>query len=70
MATATQSQKAIVSAAILRALRAAIAFGLPYFISYLAKNPDVRWSGLGVIIMGIAKYLRDSYPDKFEWLPV
>jgi hypothetical protein len=56
------------NAAILRAVRAAVAMGLPILISWLTGNPDVRWAGLAPLIMAVAKYLRDAY--KWEWLPV
>jgi len=55
-------------AAILRLVRSAVAMGLPILISFLTNNPDVRWAGLAPLIMGIGKYLRDTY--KWEWLPV
>lgn len=56
------------SAAIIRAIRSAVAIGLPILISYLAGQPDVRWAALAPVIMGVAKYLRDAF--KLEWLPV
>jgi len=55
-------------AAILRLVRSTVAMGLPILISFLTNNPDVRWAGLAPLIMGIGKYLRDTY--KWEWLPV
>jgi len=55
-------------AAILRVTRTVVAMGLPILISYLTGSPDVRWAGLAPIIMGIAKYLRDTYG--WNWLPV
>jgi uncharacterized membrane protein YccC len=61
-------KKTAVWLAILRALRVVVAAGFPYFISWVLQNPDPRWSALGPIINGIAKYLRDVY--KWEWLPV
>ena len=54
--------------AIVRALRALVAVGLPMFIANLQANPDPRWALLAPILMGVGKYLRDVY--KWEWLPV
>lgn len=54
--------------ALLRALRSAVAFGLPYLISILAKSPNPKLVALGPLLMAIGKYLRDTY--KWEWLPV
>ena len=54
--------------AILRALRALVAVGLPMFISSLQANPDPRWALIAPILMGVGKYLRDVY--KWEWLPI
>jgi uncharacterized membrane protein YccC len=62
-------QSTSIWAAIYRALRVVVAMGLPYLISYLAGNPDPRWSALAPIIMGVAKYLRDNFPQ-LGWLPV
>ena len=56
------------SAAILRAVRAAVAMGLPILISWLTGHPDIRWAGLAPVLMSIGKYLRDVY--KWEWIPV
>jgi hypothetical protein len=61
--------KTNVWAAIYRTLRVVVAMGLPMLISWMAKHPDVRWAGLAPIIMGIAKYLRDTFPN-LNWLPV
>ncbi len=66
----TMPQSQVIRAAVQRIIRSAIAFGLPYLISWLAQNPDPRWSALGPVIMGVGKYLRSSYPGKFDWLPV
>jgi hypothetical protein len=54
--------------AIVRALRALVAVGLPMFIANLQANPDPRWALLAPILMGVGKYLRDVY--KWEWLPI
>ena len=66
MADLTQKQKIL--AAVMRGLRAGVAFGLPYLISWLAKNPNPKLVALGPFIMALGKYLRDSF--KLDWLPV
>lgn len=54
--------------ALLRGLRSAVAFGLPYLISWLAQSPNPKLVALGPILMAIGKFLRDVY--KWEWLPI
>lgn len=54
--------------AILRGIRAAVAFGLPYLLSVLANSPNPKLIALGPVIMAVGKYLRDVF--KWEWLPV
>jgi hypothetical protein len=54
--------------ALIRGLRAAVAFGLPYLLSWLAKNPNPKLVALGPVLMAIGKFLRDTY--KWEWLPI
>ena len=55
-------------AVLWRAVRAAVAMGLPILISWLLQHPDMRWAGLAPVIMAIGKYLRDTY--KWDWIPV
>lgn len=68
-ATVGAGQTVNIWAAIYRVIRVVVAMGLPMLISYLTGHPDVRWAGLAPIIMGIAKYLRDTFPG-LNWLPV
>ena len=68
MVDVTLTQKQMIWGAILRLVRSAVAFGLPYLLTVIANNPDVRIVALGPVIMAIGKYLRDAY--KLEWLPV
>jgi hypothetical protein len=63
----TQAQK--IWAALLRGIRAAVAFGLPLLISWLTGHPNAKWAALAPVIMAIAKYLRDNF-DGLNWLPV
>jgi len=57
-----------ISPALIRGIRSAVAFGLPYLISWLSHRPDHRLMALGPLIMALGKYLRDTF--KWEWLPV
>jgi len=57
-----------VKPAVVRLLRAGVAYAFPIFISWLAGQADTKWAAVGPVIQAVAKYLRNVY--KWGWLPV
>jgi urea transporter len=55
-------------AAVLRLIRAGVAFGVPALIQYLTNSQDPKLYALAPLLMAIGKYLRDTF--KLTWIPV
>jgi hypothetical protein len=66
----TKEQKGAFVASLVRLVRAGIAYGLPYLISWLAEQPNLVWSALGPLLQAVSRFLRGAWPEKFKWLPV
>jgi hypothetical protein len=57
----------MISRTIWRAFRSAIAVGAGVALKTFFDNPALIWAA--PIINAIGKYIRDKYPEKFDWLP-